>query len=107
MWPIRMPWLTPEKRPSVISATSSPSPRPCSWMVSITISGMPGPPTGPTLRTTMTVPGTISPARIAFIVSASDSKTRAVPRNSPFSRVLPDSFSRQLSGARLPLSTLM
>ena len=68
---------------------------------------MPGPPTGPTLRTTMTLPGTISPARIAAIVSASDSNTRAVPRNWPFSSVLPDSFSRQLSGARLPFSTLM
>ena len=54
---------------------------PCSWIVSNTISGMPGPPTGPTLRTTTTLPGTISPARIAFIVSASESKTRAVPRN--------------------------
>jgi hypothetical protein len=42
---------------------------------------MPGPPTGPTLRTTITLPDTISPARIAAIVSASDSNTRAVPRN--------------------------
>ena len=58
-WPIRMPCETPEKRPSVISATSSPRPRPCNWIVSITISGMPGPPTGPTLRTTITLPGLI------------------------------------------------
>src|SRR5471032_2841404 len=28
MWPIRIPWLTPEKLPSVISATSSARPRP-------------------------------------------------------------------------------
>ncbi len=107
MWPIRMPCDTPEKRPSVISATSAPSPRPCNWIVSITISGMPGPPTGPTLRTTITVPGSMLPARIASMVSASDSNTRAVPRNTPFSSVLPDSFSTQLSGAMFPFSTLM
>jgi hypothetical protein len=28
MWPIMKPWVAPEKRPSVISATVSPSPRP-------------------------------------------------------------------------------
>ena len=28
MWPTIRPWVAPEKRPSVISATSSPSPSP-------------------------------------------------------------------------------
>ena len=55
----------------------------------------------------MTVPGLIEPARIAAMVSGSESNTRAVPLKVPLSSVLPDSFKRQLSGAILPLSTLI
>ncbi len=41
------PWVAPEKRPSVISATSSPSPSPTSDAVTCSISRIPGPPAGP------------------------------------------------------------
>ena len=46
-WPIMMPWLAPEKRPSVTSATLSPSPRPTSAPPGDSISGQPGAPLGP------------------------------------------------------------
>ena len=41
------PWVAPEKRPSVISATVSPSPSPMIAPVTCSISGIPGPPAGP------------------------------------------------------------
>ncbi len=47
MWAIMKPWVAPEKRPSVMSATLSPSPAPCSAPVTWSISRMPGPPLGP------------------------------------------------------------
>ena len=46
-WPAIRPWVAPEKRPSVISATSSPSPSPTIAAVTCSISRMPGPPAGP------------------------------------------------------------
>ncbi len=56
MWPTMKPCVAPLKRPSVISATSSPRPRPISAAVTPSISRMPGPPAGPSLRITMTSP---------------------------------------------------
>ena len=55
--PTTKPWLPPEKRPSVIRATLSPSPRPMMAPVGLSISRMPGPPRGPSLRITTTSPG--------------------------------------------------
>ena len=46
-WPTTMPQVPPEKRPSVISATDSPSPAPMIAEVGASISGMPGAPLGP------------------------------------------------------------
>lgn len=46
-WPTTKPWLPPEKRPSVISATSWPRPRPMMAEVGLSISRIPGPPRGP------------------------------------------------------------
>ena len=55
-WPTQKPRVAPEKRPSVISATFLPMPWPERAAVVASISRMPGPPTGPSLRMTMTSP---------------------------------------------------
>ncbi len=47
MWPTTKPCVPPEKRPSVMSATSLPRPRPITALVGESISRMPGPPRGP------------------------------------------------------------
>ena len=60
-WATMKPWVAPEKRPSVMSATSSPSPSPTIAAVTASISRMPGPPAGPSLRMTTTSPALISP----------------------------------------------
>ncbi len=44
MWPTTKPWVPPLKRPSVMSATSLPRPRPMIAEVGDNISRMPGPP---------------------------------------------------------------
>src|SRR6266852_4586805 len=46
-WPTTIPCVPPEKRPSVINPTASPSPAPTSADVGASISRMPGPPFGP------------------------------------------------------------
>ena len=46
--PIEAPRDAPLKRPSVISATDEPSPIPAIAEVGFSISGIPGPPFGPT-----------------------------------------------------------
>src|ERR1044071_886954 len=46
-WPTTKPCEAPEKRPSVISATLPPRPRPMIAPVTASISRMPGPPFGP------------------------------------------------------------
>jgi hypothetical protein len=46
-WPTISPRVAPEKRPSVTSATLSPSPAPTTEEVMLSISRMPGPPAGP------------------------------------------------------------
>ena len=45
--PTTMPWVAPEKRPSVMSPTESPRPVPMIADVGDSISRMPGPPFGP------------------------------------------------------------
>ena len=45
--PTMSPRVAPEKRPSVTSATDSPSPAPTTADVMLSISRMPGPPAGP------------------------------------------------------------
>ena len=57
------PRVAPEKRPSVSSATVSPSPSPTIAAVTASISRMPGPPAGPSLRMTTTSPALIWPLR--------------------------------------------
>src|SRR5262249_13718863 len=51
-WPTIRPRVAPEKRPSVMSATDSLRPTPTSAAVTASISRMPGPPLGPSLRIT-------------------------------------------------------
>ena len=46
-WPTISPRVAPEKRPSVTSATDSPSPTPTTDDVTLSISRIPGPPAGP------------------------------------------------------------
>ena len=48
--------VVPENRPSVIKATSLPSPAPMIAEVGVSISGMPGPPLGPSYRMITTIP---------------------------------------------------
>ncbi|CRF96153.1 Uncharacterised protein [Streptococcus pneumoniae] len=52
--PTAMPRVAPEKRPSVIKATSFPNPLPTIEEVGASISGMPGPPFGPSYLITTT-----------------------------------------------------
>jgi len=54
--PMIKPWDPPENRPSVISATSLPRPAPMIALVGVSISGMPGPPLGPSYLITTTIP---------------------------------------------------
>ena len=68
--PTMKPWVAPENRPSVTSATSSESPSPTIAAVTCSISRIPGPPTGPSKRITTTSPGLISPAFTAEKVSS-------------------------------------
>ena len=60
-WPMQGPRVAPEKRPSVTRATDSEKPMPTSAAVAVSISRMPGPPWGPSLRMTSTSPGVIPP----------------------------------------------
>ena len=94
------PRVAPEKRPSVSRATESPSPSPMIAAVTASISRMPGPPAGPSLRMTTTSPGSIFPCVTAAIASSSSSNTRAGP--AWWTRSWPESFTTQPSGARLP-----
>ena len=58
MWPMQKPCEAPEKRPSVIRAHSEPRPAPMMAEVGFSISGMPGPPCGPSYLITTTLPCT-------------------------------------------------
>ena len=79
MWPTTKPCVPPENLPSVIRATSFPNPEPIIAEVGFSISGMPGPPFGPSYLITTTSPFTISPFLIASLANFSESKTLAVP----------------------------
>ena len=73
--------MAPEKRPSVSSATESPSPSPTSAAVTASISRMPGPPAGPSLRITTTSPGWIDlafTARERVLLALEDARRAAV-----------------------------
>mmetsp|Transcript_37762 Transcript_37762/g.88853 ORF Transcript_37762/g.88853 Transcript_37762/m.88853 type:complete len:335 (+) Transcript_37762:311-1315(+) len=99
--PTQKPWLPPEKRPSVMSATSWPSPAPMTIEVGESISFMPGPPLGPSYRITMTLPRSDSwSLTTCAIRSSSASKHMA----GPWKRVpsLPVILPTAPSGARVP-----
>ena len=59
MWPTTNPCDPPENLPSVINATLSPISFPMIAEVGLSISLIPGPPTGPSYLTTMTSPALI------------------------------------------------
>src|SRR5262245_43180179 len=98
--PTMRPRVAPENRPSVTSATESPSPMPTSAAVTASISRMPGPPRGPSYRITTASPAPIAPALTAAEADSSESNTRAGPLK--VVRLCPDSLTTQPSGARLP-----
>ena len=98
--PTIRPRVAPEKRPSVISATESPSPAPMMAAVTASISRIPGPPFGPSYRITTTSPAWIFPAVSADATSSSLSKTLAGPRCSR--GVVVVALTTQPAGARLP-----
>src|SRR5271155_3278943 len=77
MWPTTNPCVPPEKRPSVISATSLPRPSPMMALVGASISLMPGPPRGPSKRMTTTSPAWMPPSSIFSRACSSELKTRA------------------------------
>ena len=54
--PTAIPLVAPENRPSVINATSLPNPLPTMEDVGASISGIPGPPLGPSYLITTTCP---------------------------------------------------
>ena len=58
---VKAPRDAPEKRPSVMSATDLSSFMPASALVGLSISRIPGPPTGPSYRMTTTSPGWMRP----------------------------------------------
>ena len=99
-WPIIRPRVAPLKRPSVSSATESPKPSPTIAPVTASISRVPGPPFGPSLRITTTSPAFTRLAFTAAMASSSDSKTRAGPRW--LSRSCPLIFATHPSGDRFP-----
>mmetsp|Transcript_23696 Transcript_23696/g.58577 ORF Transcript_23696/g.58577 Transcript_23696/m.58577 type:complete len:336 (-) Transcript_23696:810-1817(-) len=100
MCPMQKPCVAPENLPSVIRATLCPSPAPIIALVGLSISGIPGPPLGPSYLTTTTVPGTMALRLMASLKSSSQSNTAAVPLNT--SPSLPVIFATHPPGATLP-----
>ena len=98
--PAISPCVAPEKRPSVSNATARPSPSPTMAEVTPSISRIPGPPFGPSYRTTTTSPARMRRPWTARNASSSQSNTRAGPSNRNGS--CPVIFATQPSGARLP-----
>mmetsp|Transcript_16173 Transcript_16173/g.21412 ORF Transcript_16173/g.21412 Transcript_16173/m.21412 type:complete len:205 (-) Transcript_16173:1068-1682(-) len=99
------PWLPPENRPSVISATSLPRPAPMITLVGVSISGIPGPPFGPSYRIIITSPFLTSLFSTPRSMSSSRSKTRATPLN--LNPSLPVIFATDPPGAREPYKILI
>ena len=95
-WPAMKPRVAPEKRPSVSSATCSPSPSPDERRRDREHLAHAGAAGGPSLRITTTSPASIAPAVTAAIASSSHSKTRAGP--SWWTRSWPASFTTRALG---------
>ena len=87
---------TPEKRPSVISATDLPRPAPMTAEVIRNISGMPGPPLGPSYRMTITSPASMRFSSSPFRVASSDSNT--LPARKPQALLAGDFRHRPVGG---------
>ena len=84
-------------------ATELPKPAPISADVGFNISGIPGPPFGPSLRITTTCPALISPLDKNSITSSSRSQTFASPsKRSPSFPVI---LAIAPSVAKLPYNT--
>ena len=98
--PTTKPWVPPENLPSVIRATSEPRPAPMIAAVGFNISGMPGPPLGPTYLMTKTSPLITFSFLIAEFASSSESKTFAGPEK--FNPSFPVIFATQPSSAKFP-----
>ena len=73
---------------------------PTTALVGDSISRIPGPPTGPSLRMTITCPALTRLPMIAFSAASSDSNTMALPENLRPS--LPVIFATAPPGARFP-----
>ncbi|OQC19264.1 MAG: hypothetical protein BWX71_02632 [Deltaproteobacteria bacterium ADurb.Bin072] len=96
--------MAPENLPSVMSATPL-TPESSSPMVTARVSGMPGPPRGPSFRITTTSPETMVFSLTAARQLCSDSKILALPVKVRYSLATADCFTTAPSGARLPVST--
>ena len=98
--PTTKPCVPPLNLPSVIKATLFPNPAPIKAEVGFNISGIPGPPFGPTYRMTTTSPTLIFLSSIPWINSFSPSNTLAGPVN--FSPSFPVIFATEPLIARFP-----
>ncbi len=103
--PTTNPWVPPENLPSVINATSLPRPAPIIAAVGFNISGIPGPPFGPSYLMTTTLPWTTFPCLIPSLASNSELNTRALPRKRTPS--FPVIFATEPSVARFPYKILI
>mmetsp|Transcript_21366 Transcript_21366/g.39993 ORF Transcript_21366/g.39993 Transcript_21366/m.39993 type:complete len:324 (-) Transcript_21366:35-1006(-) len=103
--PMMNPCEPPENRPSVIRATSLPRPAPMITLVGVSISGMPGPPLGPSLRMMITSPFCTSLFSTPRSMASSWSYTRARPEKRRPS--LPVILATEPSGASDPYRMLM
>ena len=100
-WPMTKPWDPPLNLPSVMRATQSPSPAPMMALVGVSISGIPGPPLGPSYLMTTTQPLKDSgSSSSAASIASSWSKHLAGPSNS--SPSFPVIFATDPSGATSP-----
>ena len=101
MWPTIRPWVAPEKRPSVIRATSSPIPSPTIAAVTCSISRIPGPARGALVADHDHVAGPDQPRLDRGEGLLLATRTRA-PGPTCRRRSWPASFTTEPSGARLP-----
>ena len=94
--------MAPEKRPSVINATSLPKPRPTIEEVGANISGIPGPPLGPSYLMTTTWPARTVRLSIASTASSCELKQIAFPVNVLIDGSTPPTLITAPLGAILP-----
>ena len=90
------------KRPSVINATSLPKPRPTIEEVGANISGIPGPPFGPSYLMTTTWPARTVRLSIASTASSCELKQIAFPVNVLIDGSTPPTLITAPFGAILP-----